>query len=329
MSQQVWKKKFVESSIKCYPVRKGENLIEFMRGNILHNEGFPARFRFKNNKIIEISYFENGSIHRPTEDGPAVTYYFHDNGELSHRYFYVRGELHRPENEGPAELYYYSDGKILRNTYYHKYEPYRDHIKGALSTKYRNDGTKKYEKFYYPSHNYKPDINKPTMIKYYRSGIIKMKKFYDKEVIKNGPHYDFPTLIFYNESGYVEYEEYFYQPFSFALSRRIIDDKEFIKLLEWYNRDYRPSDLGPAKIYYYENYIPRLKVYNNGNLYWVEYYEDGKVKQEEYCRDESEGPSTIKYDNHGNIIYEEFLDIDTIYNKRQNMEGCENIYGHM
>jgi hypothetical protein len=66
---------------------------------------------------------------------------------------------------------------------------------------------------------------------------------------------------------------------------------------------------GPNSTAYYDNGIPRLKVYqsDSGDTKEIKYYETGKIKSETWYNRRAEihrdgGPAVIRYDNEGNII---------------------------
>ena len=146
----------------------------------------------------------------------------------------------------------------------------------------------------------------PTNITYRKNGRIKGKSYYNYGNL-NSPNRKIPALITFYKNGHAE-ELYFYKE----------------------NKIHRDSNYGPAIMGWYENgklnykkYLEYYEYHRQNNKKEepsiINYHENGKVKSLHYKNDgESHrinGPSLIKFNRFGNIIYKEYMRNNSYYRK--------------
>jgi hypothetical protein len=82
----------------------------------------------KTGEVWRREFRENRELHRPEDEGPAVTELFENSGEVSAVEFYWEGKLHR--EDGPAIIHYHEDGGVWHEWYYRHGLLHRDPKEG-------------------------------------------------------------------------------------------------------------------------------------------------------------------------------------------------------
>ena len=207
------------------------------------------------------------------EDGPARILTSSYGQKITEEY-YLNDQLHR--SDGPAWISYYPNGNIKYTTYFKM---------GVI-------------------HNY----NRPASTAYYEDGKLKAEIY----CIDGQNHNENrPAIIEYDEEGNITFEQYNYdgvkynsldelKAYANTITKKKEKNGEFV--------EYYPNGNISKKSYYEKDVLHNHKNTRKGVFEPALslYYEDGKVKYEEYRMynrlNRYDGPAIIHYDEKGNII---------------------------
>lgn len=106
--------------------------------------------KWKKGYIESIKYImkRNISLHRPTNEGPALIKYYSKFNRIKSESYYVNGKLHRPIEEGPAFIVYSLN--LVNGKQYKKYVKYYVddklvEIDGYIGLEYDSEGNIAYK----------------------------------------------------------------------------------------------------------------------------------------------------------------------------------------
>lgn len=174
-------------------------------------------FEAEDDYYVEEDYFSDGStksrlhylneeLHRA--DGPAITTFFRDSGNISCVDYYYHGYRHRDENEGPSYIRYNEKGDIEIQRYFFRGKSHR--VNGPSYTRFEfklgsSDGTRIPEIERWCQHGDLHRDNGPALVDRYTTGKLKAQEYFKHDMYHR---IDGPAILHCDEDGNITVQRY-------------------------------------------------------------------------------------------------------------------------
>ena len=289
----------------------GSDITIYVRDNILHRDPKcgPALERVHGEKHA-CQYHVGGQLHRPYQDGPAMTYTHYENFDLSGEEYFDRGKWHRPSELGPAVTHWARTGEPVMLLYFEHGDLHRDPARGPAWWHVHDARTNKDVERAFTEQRYcvhgrlhrDPKEGPAILRRDNATGVLIAEEFWCHGYMHRD---DGPSLIHRTPEGVVTHEIYgrgeHYRDTREGPSMIWYDEQGRRTAEAWYSRDdhQRDASEGPGHV----EYDPAT----------------GVVREQFFIGGEhrlaSRGPAAVIRDRDGHLLHEEFWDGERMHFK--------------